>query len=97
MISTISDEPANEAETAVYNQLIDTANMVVTLSRTLAQNRIFPAIDIKSTYADREEYLLSENEVKAAAKLRGELSSEEIIGLFKQTSDNGEIIFRYKN
>lgn len=93
LISTIS----NDLESTAYNEIIGTANMVITLSRELAANRIFPAVDIKATYAEREEFLLSDEEIRAAARLRGELSDEEIIKLFKQTSDNGEIVFRYKN
>lgn len=93
LISTISNDVKDEA----YHEFLSTANMAITLSRSLAQSRVFPAINIKATGADREEILLSEDELKAANYLCARFSSEEIIDLFKQTSDNGEIVSRFKN
>ncbi|MBD5632200.1 MAG: hypothetical protein HDP34_03105 [Clostridia bacterium] len=86
VVSTLADE-----------RYVSLANMCVTLSPELAAKRIFPAIDIKSSYADREESLLSADEISAAANLRAHLSSEEIIKLFKQIKDSGEIVLKYKN
>lgn len=93
LISTISNDVKDEA----YIELLSTANMGITLSRSLAQNRVFPAINIMATSADRDENLLSEDEMKAANYLRAKFSSEEIINLFKQTTNNGEIVSRYKD
>lgn len=95
IVSTLSDELANPADCAVYNEFSPLANMVITLSAELAARRVFPAIDVKASYADREDALLSAEELSAANNLRAG-DSESILKIFKETSDNGEIISRYK-
>lgn len=76
---------------AVYGEFSPLANVAVALSSELAERRLFPAVDIKNSFADREGYLLSAEELKAADKMRG-MSAEEVLKLFNETRDNAELI-----
>lgn len=81
--------------------LSEVANMLITLSPRLAVERVFPAIDILKSYSCREEYLLTQEEIKLASSIRRRLlggePSEEIIRLFKEGATNGEIAEFLKN
>ncbi len=70
------------------------ANMEIVLSAQLVEKRLFPAVDIKNSFADREDKLLSAEELTAANRMRG-LSAEEVLSLFKETRDNAELIKRF--
>lgn len=75
----------------IYGEFSPLANMAVTLSTGLAERRLFPAVDIKNSFADREEYLLSAKELGAANALRN-LPAEEVFKLFNETRTNAELI-----
>lgn len=95
VVSTLSSDGLNTNEAAVYGEFKQLANMVITLSRELAEKRIFPAIAPAESYADREETFLSDVEIKAAAALR-ELPAEQVVKIF-ETSNADEIIAKYGN
>ena len=68
--------------------------MEIVLSAQLVEKRLFPAVDIKNSFADRDDKLLSAEELTAANGMRG-LSAEEVLSLFKETRDNAELIKRF--
>lgn len=84
-----------------YGEYISVSNMCVTLSGELAEERTFPAIDVKNSYADGEERFRASSEITAASNLRGrigkDISAEYIIELFESTEDNAEIVEKFKN
>lgn len=90
VVSTISQDDAN------HNSFIGLANMVISLSPELAEQRIFPAIDVKKSFADGEERLLGADALKTARALRA-MPLQEIIEIFKKTYSNGELIEKYSN
>lgn len=79
-----------ESEESVFGGVSSLADMCVELSGELARDRIFPAINIRGSFADRAETLLENNEIMLAAKLRS-LSDTKAVELFKQTADNLEL------
>lgn len=90
IISTLSQDDAN------HNAIIGLANMVISLSPELAAQRVFPAIDVKKSFADGEERLLCTSEIKAARALRA-MPLENVINLFKETTYNSQIIEKFKD
>lgn len=78
-----------------FDEMIDSANAVITLSADLAQSRIYPAIDAKKCYSGIEDKLTC-GERNAANAMRAKLSAEQIISLFKSANYN-DIIDNYKN
>ncbi|MDE6505295.1 MAG: hypothetical protein K2L42_05420 [Clostridia bacterium] len=78
-----------------FNEIIDSANAVVSLSSDLAQSRVYPAIDAKRCYSGIEDKLTAD-EKKAANSIRAKLTAEQIITLFK-SADYVDIIDNYKN
>ena len=81
---------ALESEESAFGGVSALADMCVELSGELAKNRIFPAINIRNCFADRFEILLDNRDIKLAARLRS-FSDTEIMELFKETADNGEL------
>lgn len=80
-----------QSEERIFGEFSPLSNMDITLSEELAEKRLFPAIDIKKSFADREEKLLSKEELNAAAKMR-KMPAEEVLKLFCETSSNAELI-----
>lgn len=80
-----------------YLDAVSCANAFIALSGELLSARIYPAIDAKKCYANREEFLLDPDELKAANYLRRNMSAEGIIDVINSTANNEELIERYKN
>lgn len=72
--------------------------MELVLSRELAERRIFPAIDIKSSGARKEELLLSPEELDLSCKLRQllgrQMSVEALYSMINKTKTNAELVLR---
>ncbi len=90
ILSTISQDDVN------HNAFVGLANMVISLSPELAGQRIFPAIDVKKSFADGEERLLDPHALKASRKLRS-MPFDNVIKIFDETYDNRELIEKYKD
>ena len=94
IIATAIVDTGSRLDDVIYEEFKSTGNMEVVLSRSLAERRIFPAIDIKASGARKEELLLSENELNAAAKIRGllgkNLTEEELFKAIDGTATNEE-------
>ncbi len=94
IIATALVDTGSRLDDIIYEEFKSTGNMEICLSRSLAERRIFPAIDIRASGARKEELLLSEEELKASAMIRGllakNLSEEELYNSLKQTETNEE-------
>ncbi len=58
----------------IFEEFKGTGNSELRLSRSLADKRIFPAVDVNASSTRREEMLLSADEVKITWKLRRALA-----------------------
>lgn len=91
VISALSCGNGDVVEEAAYSALKDVFSVKITLSLSLARNRVYPPIDFAGTYSALDMRLLSESEMQLATDLKG-LQPEKIFELFNKTSDNSQII-----
>lgn len=85
VISTLAQDMAS------YGEYTGIANMVISLSRELAEKRIFPAIDAKNSYADGDERFLTADELRASRILRAR-EAEEVVNLFNENHSVEEVL-----
>ena len=83
----------------IFEEFKGTGNMEVLLDRSLAERRIFPAIDINRSNTRREDLLLSAKELKVAELIRKAIgnmsaaeSTEQILNVVKTTRNNEELL-----
>lgn len=70
VIGTILVETGSRMDEMIYEEFKGTGNMDLFLDRSLAERRIFPAIEIKKSSTRHEELLLSPEELRAVWHLR---------------------------
>lgn len=99
ILATALVETGSRMDDIIYEEFKGTGNMEIHLDRKLSERRIFPAIDIYKSGTRKEEFLLSDEELEAATKIRqamSELSTQDvtemIIELLDNTSNNKECI-----
>ena len=94
IIATALVDTGSRLDDVIYEEFKSTGNMEIVLSREMAESRIFPAIDIRSSGARKEELLLSEEQLDAVALIRGALSKKleisELLSTMKKTGSNDE-------
>lgn len=73
VIATIVVDSDSSVDEAIYEELANTANLELRLSRALAVRRIFPAVDIGGSGTHNEEILLSPAELEQSRELRRRL------------------------
>lgn len=74
IIGTALVETGSRMDDLIYEEFKGTGNMELHLSRTLAERRIFPAIDIQRSGTRQEQLLYSEEKLKKIVTLRNMLS-----------------------
>ena len=87
----------------IFEEFKGTGNMEVLLDRTLAEKRIFPAIDINRSNTRREDLLLNEKELEVASLIRKAMSNmsaadstEQILKVIKATKNNEDFMDKTK-
>ncbi len=83
----------------IFEEFKGTGNMEVRLDRTLAEKRLFPAINVEASGTRKEELLLEPEELALAWRLRRVLHAldpaqaiELLIDKMKQTKSNAEFL-----
>ncbi|MFW5999654.1 MAG: transcription termination factor Rho [Halanaerobiaceae bacterium] len=99
ILGTSLVETGSRMDDVIYEEFKGTGNMELHLDRRLAEQRIFPAINIQRSGTRREEYLMGEEELETMWKLRQNIVNErpaEIIETFikqiKNTRNNQELL-----
>ncbi|MFN4245690.1 MAG: transcription termination factor Rho [Brevinematia bacterium] len=99
IIASALIDTGSKMDEVIYEEFKGTGNMEIHLDRTLANKRIFPAIDIKLSGTRREELLLSEDVLHKVWLLRRALndySNEEVIqkllDVLSKTKSNAEFL-----
>jgi transcription termination factor Rho len=77
IIATALVETGSRMDDHLFEEFKSTGNMELRLNRSLADRRIFPAVDLAASGTRREEILLSPEELHAVSKLRRALQSVE--------------------
>lgn len=98
IIATALIDTGSKLDDIIYEEFKSAGNMELVLSRELAERRVFPAVDIKASGARKEELLLSEDELKTAAKLRQllgrQVTTENLYSMIEKTATNAELCSR---
>lgn len=103
IIATILVETGSKAEDVIYEEFQGTSNSVVLLSRSIAEARKFPAIDIIKSSTRKDELLLNEIELNIANLLRMSFATMNPVDVLSrmlkriETSENNEEILKVNN
>ncbi len=99
ILATALTETGSRMDDVIFEEFKGTGNMEVLLDRTLAEKRIFPAIDMNRSNTRKEELLLDKSELETAALIRKAMhnmssaeSTEEILKVIKATNNNREFL-----
>lgn len=99
ILATALVETGSKMDEVIFEEFKGTGNMELRLSRSLAEKRIFPAIDVNGSSTRREEILMSKDELAIVYKLRrvmGALdqtqAAELLLGQLKKTKTNVEFL-----
>ncbi|QRP47627.1 transcription termination factor Rho [Amycolatopsis sp. FDAARGOS 1241] len=89
------------ADTVFFEELKSTGNSELRLDRALADNRVFPAIDLFASGTRREELLLSPAELQVMTEVRRALAAqdpkraaEQFLDQVRTTKSNAEFVVR---
>ena len=81
----------------IYEEFKGTGNMELHMDRTLAERRVYPAIDILRSGTRREELLLSKDQLQKLWVLRKFLSEKQpieasslVLEKIRETKNNGD-------
>ena len=101
VLATALVDTGSRMDDIIYEEFKGTGNMELTLSRELAERRIFPAIDIKKSGTRREDKLLSPDELTVSyhiLKSYGDESTvalaDRMITLMRRTDSNRTLVSR---
>ncbi len=99
VLATALIDTGSRMDDVIYEEFKGTGNMELHLDRRLAQQRIFPAIDIHLSGTRKEELLLNEQELEVIWKLRRQTKSmdkaevlQTMITQINNTDDNHELL-----
>ncbi|WP_255347059.1 transcription termination factor Rho [Cellulomonas sp. HZM] len=94
-------ETGSKMDEVIFEEFKGTGNMELRLSRSLADKRIFPAVDVNASGTRREEILMSNDELKIIYKLRrvmGALDQQQaielLVGKLRETKSNVEFLLQ---
>jgi len=94
-------ETGSKMDEVIFEEFKGTGNMELRLSRSLADKRIFPAVDVNASGTRREEILMSNDELKIVYKLRrvmGALDQQQaielLVGKLRETKSNVEFLLQ---
>ncbi len=99
IVATALIETGSRMDEVIFEEFKGTGNMELVLAREIAEQRIFPAIDLNRSSTRKEELLLSDVELNRVFLLRNFLSDmppEEaisfLLGRMKMTRTNAEFL-----
>ncbi|MFP3986642.1 transcription termination factor Rho [Streptomyces sp. E11-3] len=99
ILATTLVDTGSRADDYFFEELKGTGNMELRLDRSLADKRIFPAVDIAPSGTRREELLLPAAELKATRGLRralhsrdGQSALEALLDRLRHTADNAAFL-----
>ncbi len=98
IIGTALIDTGSKMDQVIYEEFKGTGNSELTLSRELAERRIFPAIDLKLSGTRREELLLPPPLLAVAHTLRSRLAPmtpidamQQVLTLMRRSASNAEL------
>ena len=101
ILATALVETGSRMDEVIFEEFKGTGNMELKLSRSLADKRLFPAVDIEASSTRKEEILLSPEELNIIWKLRRVLHAldtqqalELVLSKLKKTKSNAEFLLQ---
>lgn len=103
IVATVLVDTGSKMDDIIYEEFKSTGNCDIYLDRSLAELRLFPAIDIQRSGTRKEELLMDRNSLNAVWSIRRYLSEltkpEALVKLkdtLKNTSDNKTLLKQYE-
>ena len=101
ILATILVDTGSRMDQVIFEEFKGTGNMEIVLSREIAEQRVFPAMDIAKSSTRREELLLDPKDIDKIGLLRRGLSSlkpveaaKKLVELLEQYPTNTELLNR---
>ncbi|MQY05645.1 Transcription termination factor Rho [Actinomadura sp. RB68] len=101
ILATALVETGSRMDEVFFEEFKGTGNMELKLDRSLADRRVFPAVDLEASGTRREELLMSPEELALNWRLRRALSGmdkqgaiEQLLEKMKGTASNAEFLLR---
>lgn len=95
IIAVINTDERSDFDCRIYEEFKPMANCHIALSLELTRRHVFPAIDLLRSYTEREERLLTAEELDCVCLIRENLlgnDGKEGLDLLKKTPDNQTFI-----
>jgi transcription termination factor Rho len=99
ILATILVDTGSRMDQVIFEEFKGTGNMEIVLSREIAEQRIFPALDIAKSSTRREELLLNPKDIKKVTALRRALTdlqpidgAKTLLELIEQYPTNAELL-----
>ena len=99
IVATALVDTGSKMDQVIFEEFKGTGNSELTLSRELAERRIFPAIDLSASTTRREELLLDPAELAASHELRRRVAGmspadamQTLLGEFRRGRSNAEVV-----
>ncbi|GAA2075037.1 transcription termination factor Rho [Actinomadura alba] len=103
ILATALVETGSRMDDVFFEEFKGTGNMELKLDRSLADKRLFPAVDVNPSGTRREELLMSPEELRLSWRLRRVLNGldsqqalELLLGQLKDTSSNAEFLLQVR-
>lgn len=101
ILATILVDTGSRMDQVIFEEFKGTGNMEIVLSRDVAQQRIFPALDIAKSGTRREELLLDSKDIEEVRVLRRALThlkpiegTKKLVELLEKYPTNAELLHR---
>ncbi|MFT5721598.1 MAG: transcription termination factor Rho [Motiliproteus sp.] len=102
ILATILADTGSQMDQVIFEEFKGTGNMDIVLSREIAGQRIFPALDIAKSSTRHEELLLNAKDIQNVTRLRRELTglkpvegARRLAELLDEYPSNAELLGRY--
>jgi transcription termination factor Rho len=99
ILATILVDTGSRMDQVIFEEFKGTGNMEIVLSREIANQRIFPAMDIAKSSTRREELLLDSKDIEKVRVLRRALTSlkpaegaRKLVELLEKYPTNAELL-----
>jgi transcription termination factor Rho len=101
ILATILVDTGSRMDQVIFEEFKGTGNMEIVLSRDVAEQRIFPALDISKSSTRREELLLNSKDIEKVRDLRRALThlkpvegTRKLVELLEKYPTNAELLNR---
>ncbi len=101
ILATILVDTGSRMDEVIFEEFKGTGNMEIVLSRDIANQRVFPALDIAKSSTRREELLINPKDMEKVRVLRRELSdlrplesAKKLVELLEEYPTNAQLLDR---